>query len=145
MATNTEGRISEWNEATLKVIRLHEIQDAINNFKMNPLGITQGRFNYEWFAKNVEALYGEGYSKYDSKERKKCDEVRKLVFWALENQPPCYFNKDESVVEESKSFIVDKDRLNNFMELLEIYVRLVKDYNDKHGLTTKNKKSGGLF
>lgn len=140
-----EGRVSEWNEATLKVVRLHEIQGTINLLKMDPLGMTDGKFNYVWLANNVDALYGEGYSKYSRGEREKVDKIRKMVFECLKYFPPHEESVEESLAGEKKTFNLNKKNFDMLMELIEAFVREVKDANDKHGLTTKNRTTEGLF
>ena len=44
---DNKGLTSEWNEGTFKSIRLHETQEVLNALRMNPLGFSQGKFNYE--------------------------------------------------------------------------------------------------
>ena len=80
MLEKKDGRESEWNEANLKSERLHEAQRLINYFKMNLLGVTDGKYNYLWYAKNVEILMGEGRSKYNETEYSKLIEISKNIF-----------------------------------------------------------------
>ena len=134
-----QGKVSEWNEAMLKVMRLHEIQSAINLLKIDPLIITEGKFNYKLLAYNVERLYGEGYSKYSKEEREDVDKIQKLVFGSLRFLPP-HINEIEYSLKCSSSIpIFNEDNFNRVMALIEMFERIVKDLNDKHGLTTKNK------
>lgn len=143
---DTSGKFSEWNEATLKVIRLHEIQSTINMLKMDPLGITNGKFNYVWLANNVDTLYGEGYSKYSKTERKEVDRLRKLTFDCLKFMPPHKVNNQEGMGNSKKTYVLNKENFDRFMDILELFVRRVKDLNDEHGLTTKNRnETEGLF
>jgi hypothetical protein len=141
----TQGKVSEWNEATLKIIRLHEIQGTINLLKMDPLGRSDGKFNYVWLINNVDALYGEGYSKYTTKERAEVDKIRKLTFDCLKYMPPHKNTKTEGFNVARSAYLLNKYNYDMLMELIEMFVRKVKDLNDDHGLTTKNKGTGGLF
>lgn len=141
----TGGKVSEWNEATLKIIRLHELQQTINMLKMNPLQRTDGKFNYEWLLNNIDALYGEGYSKYTPTERKTVDRLRKMAFDSLKYLPPHYRTQQDKVASSQTAFVLNTKNYEMLMEILEKFVRKVKDLNDDHGLTTKNKGHGGLF
>jgi len=140
-----QGKVSEWNEATLKIIRLHEIQGTINLLKMDPLAMTDGKFNYIWLANNIDALYGEGYSKYTNKEREAVDKLRTMVFNSIKFCPPHKKQSQESLSATRTAFILDNKNYEMLMDLLERFVRKVKDLNDDHGLTTKNKGHTGLF
>ena len=139
------GKVSEWNEATLKVIRLHDIQSTINILKMDPLTRNNGKFNYEWLAKAVDSLYGEGYSKYTEKERTKVDRIRKLMLDILKYTPPHKQILIEGHSKQKKSYVLNNNSFERLMEIVEMFERIVKDYNDDHGLTTKNRDTGGLF
>lgn len=140
---NEEGRISEWNEGNFKSIRLHEIQDSINKLRLNPLMITEGKFNYIWLIHNIDILCGEGYSKYSKTERKEVDEIQELLYQACENLPPTLVVENEGIAGKEKTFTVHKERYQKLMELITIFERKVKDYNDKHGLTSPNKEEHG--
>lgn len=139
------GKVSEWNEGTFKTIRLHEIQGTINLLKMDPMGRSEGRFNYEWLLNNIDALYGEGYSKYTKDERDRVDRIRKACYDSLKLLPPHKTTIENSMGRAKTIHILNKQNFEHFMELIELFVRDVKDFNDDHGLTTKNRGEGGLF
>lgn len=140
-----DGKESEWNEANLKSERLHEAQKIINYSKMNPLGITDGKYNYIWLAKNIEILMGEGRSKYSPHEKKEVDKLREYVNKSLKFRSPHIPITIETLSGKKQSFVFDSKNFDFLMELLYQFEMLVRDYNDKHGLTTKNKGTSGLF
>ena len=142
---NFKGRESEWNEATFKSKRLHDIQELINFFKMNPLGFIENRFNYELWLKNVEALYGEGQSKYSEKEKKECLKIKELLNKMLKFMPPHIPTYTQTIDGQKQSHLFNENNYNNFIDHLYEFEMKVKDLNDAHGLTTKNKQYSGLF
>jgi len=139
------GKESEWNEASLKARRLHEIQELINCFKLNPMGMTAGKFNYEWLLMNVTILYGEGRSKYSPKEKTEVDGIKKTCEISLEKCPPHTPVIKQSYSHRHMSYTFNYDSYVRFVNVLEYYENKVKDLNDEHGLTTKNKGYGGMF
>ena len=139
------GKESEWNEASLKSRRLDDIQSLINFYRMNPLGISEGKFNYENLLMAIGILYGEGRSKYKESEKKEIDKLKELINKLIKLMPPhipCY---KDGISGGVKSFIFNQDNYDKIMETLYIFEMKVKDYNDEHGLTTKNKGASGLF
>jgi len=138
-----EGRISEWNEGTFKSSRLHETQDNINALRIDPLSFTDGKFNYEWLFSFIDNLYHEGYSKYSKKEREEVDNIREVIIKAIRYLPPTTIVIEESYEGNKKGFIVDPEKYDKLMEIIMLFERKVKDYNDKHGLTTTNRMEHG--
>jgi len=137
------GLVSKWNEADLKSQRIHDTQVAINQLKTDPLSIIDGKFSYVWLVQYIDILYHEGYSKYSVKERKEVDKVRDLAIKVIEFVSPTKVVEIESMAGSEKSFIVDREKYNNMLSLITIFERKVKEYNDKHGLTTFNVEEEG--
>ena len=145
MGRGDEGRTSEWNEANLKMKRLHDIQERLNYFKCNPKGILEDRFHYEHILMQLINLYDEGISKYKKSERAICDKFKELLFLSLKECPPFIPINDETMAGKKNGFHFIDSNFNRFMDMLSQFERTVKDYNDAHGLSTKNKESSGLF
>jgi len=139
------GRVSEWNEGVFKSIRLHEVQEAINLLRMNPLGTTDGKFNYSLMFLNITNLYLEGYSKFSPSERKEVDSYKLVLQEIINDNPPTTKVLKEEIGGTSSTILIDQHKMKLLLHLLEEYERKIKDLNDKHGLTTTNKQSGGLF
>ena len=113
---------------------------------MNPLGITDRKFNYEWLLKAIEALYGEGRSKYSDEEKEEVDKLREISLSYFRFFPPhISFINNTTFSRGSETFKFNQKNLDILMELLYKFETMVKDYNDEHGLTTKNKGTSGLF
>ena len=141
-----DGRESEWNEAAFKSKRLHEIQELINHLRMDPLRMDRGKFYYLILLSVITILYKEGRSKYSAKEKEEVDKIEDNCNKFLIANPPhiqkitSTFNKRGEV-----RYLLNNENYFKFMSLLDYYENKVKDYNDAHGLTTKNKRKGGMF
>jgi len=145
MDYNVNGKESEWNEAMLKARRLDEIQQRINFWKINPKGVTNKTFNFELLLRDIENLYGEGRSKYSSKEKLELDNLKILINKTIKYMPPIITIKKESISGNSSSQVINTKNYEMFLDLLYHFEMKVKDYNDDHGLTTKNRTTEGLF
>ena len=145
MAYNSEGKESEWNEATFKSKRLHDIQELINYLRMNSMGITDGNWNYVLLLRNIETLYGEGRSKYKDKEKDELDNLKDFINKTLKFMPPHINFKVRTFSSEKGTSNFNQGNFDILMKLLYEFEMKVKDYNDDHGLTTRNKGTSGLF
>ncbi len=141
-----EGSISEWNEGNLKSVRLHESQTIINYAKMDLLGRSEGGgFNYSLWISGIEALYGEGQSKYSDKEIKEIEKIRNLIRHYLEYNPVFSFVVEESIYSTREKFVLDKENWEKLRKIVELFEKYIKKYNDVHGLSTRNQTGGDLF
>jgi hypothetical protein len=138
-------KISDWNEANLKMKRLHDIQERINFYKRDPKAFSDGKFHYEHWQAEVEGLYGEGISKYAKAEIAECDAVQNEARLILRYNPPQTPICGNAFGREQRGFIIDDKIYYKLLAVIEKLERLVKLYNDKHGLSTKNKDYSGLF
>ena len=143
--TEPGSKESEWNEAIFKCKRLHEIQNLINFYKSNPLGMTEGKFNYENQLRAIELLYGEGRSKYSNKEKVEMDALRVLCNKCLRFMPPHISYQQDSMKGSKATYTFNETNYERLSALLYDFEMKVRDYNDDHGLTTKNKSEGGMF
>jgi len=138
------GEISEWNEGNLKSLRLHEAQEMINFAKINPLVRSpDGRlWNYENWISGIDILFGEGGAKYNSTELKEVNQIKNIVEFVKINKPVYKIVVDGNQKQQS---VLNYQNWEQLKKLIEIYEPLVKLYNDKHGLSTRNVGTGGLF
>ena len=134
-----KGLISEWNEGTFKSTRLHEIQEHINALRLNPLGFNGGKFNYETMYLILNNLYHEGFSKYADEEVKICDAYMKAIKTIINDNPPTIRVTKQEIGGNSTNLLVDKVKLDRLIGFLTDFERLIKKYNDLHGLTTANR------
>lgn len=140
-----DGKNSDWNEAALKFLRIHQIQNAINFYKGTPLVFSDGEFHYKKYFVHVDILRGEGYSMYSSEERKKADEFYDVCESLLENSPPHKPTITIGINGKNNSFILIKENYDKFMKAVRKYEDLIRDLNNEHGLSTKNQQKGRLL
>lgn len=140
----SKGEISDWNEGNFKSIRLHQAQTLINMAKSNPFVKQDGKWMYEWWFSGSIIVFGEGVQKYGEKEKEKCILLKKEIETIIDesNSKPIITNITSG---NRKGTSVDMERWKELKEKIEEFEWLVKEYNDKHGLSTRNVKSGGLF
>ena len=136
MVEENKGQISEWNEANFKSMRLHEIQEIINVCTLYPFKRTNDEWNFKLWFNSIVVLFKEGMSKYAPSEYKSCSVLKKQTE-ALMNSFPLRSSEGRVTVNPNQWEV-----LKTQLELFEYKVKL---YNDKHGLSTRNRQSEGLF
>jgi len=130
--SSDNGAVSMWNEGNLKSLRLHETQELINLSKRDRLTY------YEDWISAIDMLYGEGQSKYSDDEIDEIERIRKLITTHILVNPP-QINVSHSLLGR----IVEKTITNNaswfeLKQLIELFEKKVKQFNDNHGLSTRN-------
>lgn len=139
---DSDGNVSEWNEAMFKMKRLHELQTEINRCKMNPLTKHfTGTWNYLIWFRSIKALYSEGDAKYKTTEIKEIDDLTTTIETLLDISPPHSTRAKASYGGVSKQEIFNKENWDLLKNLIELMERKVKKANDVHGLSTKNAES----
>lgn len=136
-----EGDVSEWNEGTLKSLRLHQAQVLINTAKINPLSKVMDMWGHLAWFKGVDILLGEGMEKYADSELDEIIKLKKEIEKIIDEKPIC------TPINSSGRQGVSVN-INNWKELkpkLEFIEYKVKFYNNKHGLSTRNVGTKGLF
>ncbi len=141
-APNDSGSISEWNEGNLKSIRLHEAQEMINFGKISPLKLAAdgASWNYEVWISGINILCGEGRAKYGKDELTQIDGVKELVELRLKFFPIQNVIKMNSIAKNRNGYIINQENWESLKRLIELYEHKTKLYNDKHGLSTRNRE-----
>lgn len=136
-------KISEFNELQFKMIRIHKIQDQINELWNNPLIMNHffGNYNYESLLSNIQRLYSECYAKTTEHERKEYKKLIEEIEKLIEDKPP--FEKSQHPLGKRLSFNKNNwKELNKKLTALDLYVR---ELLDKHGFSPdKDDGLGGL-
>lgn len=144
-----EGEVSEWNEGNFKSLRLHQAQDLMNRAKIFPLkkfGIEpDSKFNYEIWFDSIIILFGEGSAKYSEKEYDEVCLLQEEVTDIMEKNPPCSLKKSYINGDYHKVTSVNQKRWKDLKKKIEEFEYKVKSYNDKHGLSTRNVGTKGMF
>ncbi len=139
-----KGSISEWNEGNFKNLRLHEAQELINMGKVDPFSYSSEgtSWNYQIWKAGIDILYGEGCSKYTTGEESEIDEVKKIkdfIELFCDTKPPFKQITEHHIDSQQSKFIPNIENQRKIKEMLEMYEKIVKQYNDDHGLSTRNK------
>ena len=141
-----DGIDSEWNEAALKYKRLDEQQENINLLKLDLLGKIGNEFKYAILLRVIENLYKEGRSKYSADEKEEVDKILENCNLCLKLFPPHKQVVNHSVNKSAQLVdVINPQNYKMYLSLITYFEDLVKDYNDQHGLTTKNRRKGGMF
>jgi len=76
-----EKNVSEFTEANLKMTRLHELQSAMNQLRINPFSKShsQSQYNFELWMACIDGLFLEVFTKVKIKRREEC---RKKINYA---------------------------------------------------------------
>jgi len=137
---------SSFNEAVLKMQRIHVAQQTINELRTNLLAWNPGfgKYNYEVVISNLVSLCYEVSPLMKEKELKEFFSFRKIVDDIL-SYKPIHELKKGSGFEEKKAHkvlnIENWDILKNVMLLFEDFARKQVDV---HGLSTMKKKDARL-
>lgn len=140
--TKDTGSISEWNEGNFKNLRLHEAQEMINYGKVNPFTASEDRtsWRFQLWKAGIDVLFGEGAAKYGTDEKKKAIKIKSMVETFIALKPPFRTIIDVSIDGKNSKFIPVSTNQKEIKQLLEIYELIIKEYNDIHGLSTRNKE-----
>lgn len=144
-----EGEVSEWNEGNFKSLRLHQAQDLMNRAKIYPLkkfGMeSDSKFNYEIWIDSIIILFGEGAAKYSGEEYAEVCALQSKVTDMMEKNPPCASKKSYVNEDYHKVTSVNQEHWRALKKKIEEFEYKVKLYNDKHGLSTRNVGTKGMF
>jgi hypothetical protein len=136
-----KGEISEWNEGNFKSMRLHQAQELINYSKVNPFGRTVNKWNYELWFVGIDIMLGEGIQKYNESESTISLDLKKEVEELMGKEKICFISSNNL----RKIVTINIEPWKKLKVKLEELEYLIKRYNDKHGLSTKNVGTKGLF
>ncbi len=135
-----------FNEAFLKMQRIHTTQEIINDLRSNMLAYNSfyGKYNYEVIISNLVSLCYEASPLMNNKELQEFHLLRKIVDDLQINKP--IFNKSHSSnfngSNNKESLNLDNwDILRNLLFKFEDFARLQIDI---HGLASPKKKDASL-
>jgi hypothetical protein len=130
MADDNNVRKSRFNSAALMMVRLDELQKAINSARLNLLAMNSdtSTYNYMVMINANDGLLDEAWAKLTPEEKLKGNRIKVLIKDFVETNPPITMFKNE--------LYVNKKNLNELMVLLDIYCKLNKEFLDAHNLNT---------
>lgn len=131
---NEENKeISRFNPAQHKMNRINSISENINASSMNleAWNIELCDWNYNIYFKALVRLYHEVYTKFSDDEKEECEIIRRAIEKSMEDYP---------VREKLKRGWgqLNTARLRIFKRYIEEYEKIVKKYQNEHGLDTPN-------
>lgn len=142
MDEQNENKRSNFNEASLKMIRINEYQSLLNHYAVNPLEYfaEEKKYGYEIQFTQLLNLLSEGWGKLTTDEKKEGKRYRSLIIDFLEVCPVHkrvtsygYGSPTQSSIVEKKNWDILKELLFQFqMWLMEVY--------EAHELSTPNKE-----
>jgi len=89
MGEENKGEKSKFNEASLKMIRIHEAQSIINRLRINMTGYDRemGKYNYEIAIQEHLSILAEVYGKMSDAEKKIANELENKMTMLLNKLP----------------------------------------------------------
>jgi len=131
--TGGEGKdVSKYNPAALKMLRIDNISQIINNSKFNlqAWNADMGDWNYTIYYRGLKGLYREVFIKFSDEEKEKCDKFIDKVEECMEKYPI------QERLKNGRWTSLNESRFKIFIWYLDKLEDLIKEYQDDHGLDT---------
>ena len=144
----TEGSVSEFNEASFKMRRIHDLQERLNTLWVSPLAMNQIYFmwNYELIYATLLSLMQEVKTKLSKKEKTIMDKNRDDIDDFLICHKPHQEKRDESPRNRSgKNIILINNNWVKLRRMLQDFESDIRQLADDHGLGSPNRGDEGLF
>jgi len=127
-------KLSKFNAGIAQTERIDSLQRAINAAKFNPLmrNFETGTFNFEVMISAADCLGREGWDKFDEAERKHLNKHEQLVKSWVRTFFPISQMKNGEIKVNQKAY-------ESFLELYDLWEKLLKIYLGKHSLNAPSK------
>lgn len=135
------GTVATFNEAALKMIRIHELQHMINRVRFSLLDKDPiaGVYNYKIMMANLESLYKEVRAKMSDSEKAIGDKWRDVVE-GLNNSLPIERKTPKELYGSKKiTTWIDQNSWALMRGALFRFEDFIVDMLEQHGLSTPNK------
>ena len=143
MENEFDGKVSNYNEATLKMQRIHDSQRIMNGLRSNMLDVLgDNKHGYDVFINELLSLLMEVRGKMSTEEKIKMVKWRNLITNLLEVFPPFELHKSETGIKYLKLNCDNWSVLRSAMFELEDFVR---DMLESHGLSSPNQDTEELW
>jgi len=132
------GKVSNWNEGALQMLRFHELQKEINECNVNPtaFNIERNLYNYQIILNNNNSLFSEASPKFKDKEMD-LGLIRKKMIESFLESNPIHANKPNLNHEVETTF--NKSNWLRLKIMLFGYNFYVRGLLDAHKLTSPDK------
>jgi hypothetical protein len=135
------GSESTFNEAALKMKRIHDSQELINSLMINLLSYNNvaGKYNYEIVCSEYLNLLNEVFGKLSDKERKESLKWRTCLIEFLETKPVFTMVKEDTFDGPRRANKLDKNNWDFIRKFLFDFGDKVRVYLEEHGYSSPNK------
>jgi len=142
-----DGTTSVFNEAVLKMQRIHECQRIINSVRSNLLAwnFEYGKYNYEVYSTQILNLFGEVMAKLNKKEFGDAKTKRKEMLNALESSNIISRQHMKSFGNPRVEIVIDRKGWEKLRDTLLDCEDYSRNLIDKHGMATPNEEEQGGF
>ena len=136
-----KGLQSIFNEAALKMQRIHESQNLINSLNVNLLmfNSSAGKYNYEVVASEYFNLLDEAWGKLDTNGKTEGKKWKKLLMESLETIPIYSVEYEEGFGDKKKITKLNKKNWDIVRSILFDFGTFVREKLEKHGLSGANR------
>ncbi len=142
-----KGQVSSFNEASLKMIRIHESQRLVNRLRINMLAFDNEtrRYFYELMIAELLSLQAEVKSKMSLAEKNQAEEWRNKVTYLQDN---LNLKRRALVDAHGKKQIktwIDLSSWNVLRPQIFNMEDFVRDMLEKHGMSSPNQEMEALW
>jgi hypothetical protein len=136
------GLESAFNEASLKMKRIHESQNLINSLNINMLMFNQpaNKYNYEVICSEYLNLLQEVWGKLSIKEKEEAKRWRKVLVTFNEVMPIYSESYQDGFKGKRKEVIFNKKNWEVLSEIIFNFGDLIREYLESHGMSAPNKQ-----
>jgi len=139
------GYESAFNEAALKMKRIHESQDVINSMSVNLLmhNYVAEKYNYEIVCAELINLFHEVSGKLSDKEKTEGKRWRDLLIITLEVKPIFTLEYQDGLGERKKYNKHNSENWTFLRKIIFEFGDMIREYLEKHGMSAPNQESDG--
>lgn len=141
------GKESSFNEAVLKMQRLHETQRLINILRINMLDYNYlwNKYNYQVVFENLKSLLLECSGKMSDAENVDGNKIQNIIE-DLDEHKPIFQKINISSIAEQKTFKqFNNDNWKRLRKLLFDFEMFVRKMLEIHGLSSPNVQDEALW
>lgn len=140
-----EKQESEFNEATLKMHRIGDAQEIINDLRTNPLAWNPAylKYNYEVIISNLVSLCYEVFPSMKPDEKKEFELLRTIVDDTISNRPIKEKVQVSSFDGNDIKVRFNKDNWDLLRKVMFKFEDFARQQVDLHGFSNPKKKNAG--
>lgn len=138
-----EIRQSEWNSASYKMMRLHQIMDKLNKLNQSPLSFdeTNGEENHFLIFRCCDSLYQEVQASLTDTERERAETFRDTLRNSMDKFPIRVQLKRDG--KPTQKFALQQENWDIIKKGLWIYEKMVREFILKAGMDTAESSDFG--